>query len=93
MNLSNDHERIPVELTTAEGYNEFVKSPLCHEYATVFPDNNMNQGYVIVNNEIVASVTGDARIDLFNNLEVDHLYSSTTNKYDASKATIISKKN
>lgn len=55
----------PIELTTAEGYNEFIKSPLCNEHSTVFPNESSDQGYVYVNDEIVAVVSGEARDSLF----------------------------
>ncbi|KAH3682560.1 hypothetical protein WICPIJ_006472 [Wickerhamomyces pijperi] len=64
-NLRIDTDILPVELTTAQGYNDFVKSPQCDKrYSTVFPDNEAN-GYVLVNDEIVAIVSGDAKADLF----------------------------
>lgn len=56
---------IPVELTTYQGYEEFVKSPLCNDYSTVFSDNDANTGYVLVNDEVVATVSGEARDYLF----------------------------
>ncbi|CAM9023080.1 unnamed protein product [Wickerhamomyces anomalus] len=56
----------PVELTTTEGYNEFIKSPLCNEHSTIFPNETSDQGYVYVNDEVVAIVRGEARDSLFN---------------------------
>lgn len=56
----------PVELTSQEGYDEFVKSPLCNDCATVFPDN-ADQGYILdSNNEIVATVPLQVRDSLYN---------------------------
>jgi hypothetical protein len=56
----------PVELTTKEGYDEFVKSPLCNDCATVFPDN-ADQGYILdSNNEIVATVNRQVRDSIYN---------------------------
>ncbi|CCH41135.1 hypothetical protein BN7_672 [Wickerhamomyces ciferrii] len=55
----------PVELTTTEGYEEFIKSPLCNEHSTIFPDESSDEGYVYVDNEIVAVVRGEARDSLF----------------------------
>ncbi|CDR40794.1 CYFA0S05e04566g1_1 [Cyberlindnera fabianii] len=56
----------PVELTTTEGYEEFVKSPLAADYSTVFPDGADN-GYVMDNNsEVVATVALNVRHSLEN---------------------------
>lgn len=55
---------VPVELTTTQGYNDFVRSPLNREQSTVFPDNDQT-GYVLVNDEVVATVSGEAREHLF----------------------------
>jgi len=56
----------PVELTTTEGYQEFIKSPLCNEHSTIFPNETSDEGYVYVNDEVVAIVKGEARDSLFN---------------------------
>ena len=56
----------PIELTSPEAYNEFVKSPLCNDCATVFPDNS-DQGYILdSNNEIVATVAGEVKDSFYN---------------------------
>ncbi|KAH3673324.1 hypothetical protein WICMUC_003784 [Wickerhamomyces mucosus] len=73
---------IPVELTTTEGYNEFVKSPLCNDYSTVFPDNDLSHAYVFVNDEIVATVSGEAMSDLLNYSKSGYLANTTS---DSSK--------
>lgn len=61
----------PVELTTTEGYEEFIKSPLCNEHSTIFPNETADQGYVYVNDEVVAIVRGEARDSLFNYTKSD----------------------
>lgn len=64
-NLKINTNFIPVELTTAKGYNDFVKSPKCEKrYSTIFPDNE-SLGYVLVDDEVVAVVSGEAKADLF----------------------------
>lgn len=56
----------PIELTTQEGYDEFVKSPLCDHSSTVFPDNS-DYGYILdSNNQIVATVAIEVRDSLYN---------------------------
>ncbi len=69
----------PIELTTSEGYNDFVTSPLNREHSTVFPDNGQT-GYVLVNDQIVATVSGEAR---------DHLF-SYTHDYDSHNDQLLS---
>lgn len=67
----NTQDNFPIELTTSEGYNDFVTSPINREHSTVFPDNGQT-GYVLVNDKVVATVSGEAR---------DHLF-SYTHSYD-----------
>lgn len=55
---------VPIDITTAEGYKEFIKSPLCSESSTIFPDDN-SEGYVLVQNEVVATVSPQVKDSLF----------------------------
>lgn len=64
---------VPIDITTAEGYNEFIQSPLCNDSSTVFPDSDSN-GYVLVNNEVVATVSEEVKDSLFNYTEYPLFY-------------------
>lgn len=52
----------PVELTTIIGYQDFISKQrkLKHSISTVF-DEYKNIGYVLKDNEIIATISGEAK--------------------------------
>ncbi|AAS51623.1 ADL297Wp [Eremothecium gossypii ATCC 10895] len=50
----------PVELTTVNGYNDFLKSHKSKRTSTLFNDD-CSRGYVMMDDKVLATITGEAR--------------------------------
>ncbi|CCC71799.1 hypothetical protein NCAS_0I01310 [Naumovozyma castellii] len=55
----------PVELTTRAGYEDFIRKQNTADISTILEKDNGSQGYILKNNEVIATVSGEAKDYLY----------------------------